>query len=60
LARLIGNEQARRSVASSDRMMREARGDLALAFDDKSYPEQPHCIPPNASVIAAHARHIDS
>jgi GT2 family glycosyltransferase len=43
-ARLIVNKQARGSVASRDRMMREARGDLLLALDDDSYPEQLDCI----------------
>ena len=32
------------SVASRDRMIREARGDLVLALDDDSYPEQSDCI----------------
>ena len=32
------------SVASRDRMIREARGDLVLALDDDSYPEQLDCI----------------
>lgn len=39
-ARLFVNEVALGSVASRDRMMREARGDLVLALDDDSYPEQ--------------------
>ena len=39
-ARLVINEQGRGSVASRDRMIREARGDLILAIDDDSYPEQ--------------------
>ena len=39
-ARLIINEEGRGSVASRDRMMREAKGDLVLAIDDDSYPEQ--------------------
>jgi GT2 family glycosyltransferase len=43
-AKLIVNETGRGSVASRDRMMREARGDLVLALDDDSYPEQPDCI----------------
>jgi GT2 family glycosyltransferase len=43
-AKLIVNETARGSVASRDRMMREARGDLVLALDDDSYPEQLDCI----------------
>ena len=44
-AKLIVNEQPRGSVASRDRMMREAQGDLVLALDDDSYPEQLDCIP---------------
>src|SRR5882724_12219200 len=43
-AKLIVNETARGSVASRDRMIREARGDLVLALDDDSYPEQLDCI----------------
>jgi GT2 family glycosyltransferase len=43
-ARLIVNQIAQGSVASRDRMMREARGDLVLALDDDSYPEQSDCI----------------
>jgi GT2 family glycosyltransferase len=43
-ARLIINEVGRGSVASRDRMMREAHGDLVLALDDDSYPEQPDCL----------------
>src|ERR1017187_1715356 len=43
-SRLWVNEAARGSVASRDRMMREARGDLVLALDDDSYPEQTDCI----------------
>lgn len=39
-ATLIVNEERHGSVASRDRMMREARGDLVLALDDDSYPEQ--------------------
>ena len=38
------NRLAVGSVASRDRMMREARGDLVLALDDDSYPEQLDCI----------------
>ena len=41
---LIANQPGRGSVASRDRMMREARGDLVLALDDDSYPEQLDCI----------------
>ena len=43
-AKLIVNELGRGSVASRDRMMREARGDLVFALDDDSYPEQPDCL----------------
>jgi GT2 family glycosyltransferase len=39
-ARLIVNDPPVGSVASRDRMVREARGDLVLALDDDSYPEQ--------------------
>ena len=42
--RFFLNQIARGSVASRDRMMREARGDLVLALDDDSYPEQADCI----------------
>jgi GT2 family glycosyltransferase len=43
-AKLIVNETARGSVVSRGQMMREARGDLVLALDDDSYPEQLDCI----------------
>jgi glycosyltransferase involved in cell wall biosynthesis len=43
-ARLFVNQTAVGSVRSRDRMMREARGDLVLALDDDSYPEQSDCI----------------
>ena len=42
--RLIINEKGTGSVASRDRMMRETRGDLILALDDDSYPEQTDCL----------------
>jgi GT2 family glycosyltransferase len=42
--KVIVNEIGRGSVASRDRMMREAHGDLVLALDDDSYPEQTDCI----------------
>jgi GT2 family glycosyltransferase len=42
--KLIVNQPAVGSVASRDRMMREAKGDLVLALDDDSYPEQSDCI----------------
>jgi GT2 family glycosyltransferase len=43
-AKLIVNGQGRGSVASRDRMMREATGDLIFALDDDSYPEQLDCL----------------
>jgi GT2 family glycosyltransferase len=43
-AKLIVNNAPIGSVASRDRMIREARGDLVLALDDDSYPEQVDCI----------------
>jgi GT2 family glycosyltransferase len=43
-ARLFVNQVALGSVASRDRMMRDAGGDLVLALDDDSYPEQSDCI----------------
>lgn len=43
-ARLIVNQVGKGSVASRDRMMREACGDLVLALDDDSYPEQKDCL----------------
>jgi len=41
---LIVNEVGKGSVASRDRMMREATGDLLLTIDDDSYPEQMDCL----------------
>jgi GT2 family glycosyltransferase len=43
-ARLLVNQIRVGSVASRNRMMREARGDLVLALDDDSYPMQLDCI----------------
>jgi Predicted glycosyltransferases len=43
-ARLFINNVSRGSVASRDRMIREAKGDFVLALDDDSYPEQLDCI----------------
>jgi len=42
--KLIVNQPAIGSVASRDLMMRHAKGDLVLALDDDSYPEQSDCI----------------
>lgn len=43
-AKLTINLKGQGSVASRDQMMREATGDLILALDDDSYPEQLDCI----------------
>jgi GT2 family glycosyltransferase len=43
-ARPFVNQIGLGSVPSRNRMMREARGDLVLALDDDSYPEQLDCI----------------
>lgn len=43
-ARLIINWEGKGSVASRHRMMLEAQGDLVLALDDDSYPEQTDCL----------------
>ena len=42
--KLVVNQPARGSVASRDRMIREARGELVLALDDDSYPEEADSI----------------
>jgi GT2 family glycosyltransferase len=42
--RLRVNTEAVGSVAARDWMMRHANGDLVLALDDDSYPEQNDCI----------------
>lgn len=42
--RVIVNETGIGSVGSRARMMREAIGDLVLALDDDSYPEQKDCL----------------
>ncbi len=43
-ARRFLNQVGLGSVPSRDRMIREARGDLVLALDDDSYPEQVDCL----------------
>jgi len=43
-ARLFVHPIGLGSVASRDQMMREAQGDLVLALDDDSYPEQLDCM----------------
>jgi GT2 family glycosyltransferase len=43
-AKLIVNTQGRGSVASRDRMLREASGNLVFSLDDDSYPDQKDCL----------------
>jgi GT2 family glycosyltransferase len=43
-ARLFVHKPGRGSIASRDRMLREARGDLVLSLDDDSYPQEPECL----------------
>src|SRR5215831_4081499 len=43
-ARLFINQAGQGSVGSRARMMQEATGDLVLALDDDSYPEQADCL----------------
>jgi GT2 family glycosyltransferase len=50
---LIINQVGIGSVASRDRMIRDAKGDVVLALDDDSYPEQRDCI---ASMIGFFAK----
>jgi GT2 family glycosyltransferase len=54
-AKLIVNDIGRGSVASRDRMMREASGDLVLALDDDSYPEQLDCLELISSIFHLHS-----
>ena len=55
-ARLFVNQIGLGSVASRDRMMRAAHGDLVMALDDDSYPEQLDCI---ARIVPRFAEHPD-
>ena len=54
--KLIVNQSGIGSVASRDRMMREAQGDLVLALDDDSYPEQSDSITRIVSLFQQRAR----
>ena len=55
-ANVIVNEVGKGSVASRDRMMREAKGDLILALDDDSYPEQIDCLSCIATLFTQNPR----
>lgn len=49
---LVVNQDGRGSVASRSNMMRQAKGDLVLALDDDSYPEQIDCIAELSALFA--------
>ena len=50
-AKLTVNAVGQGSVASRDRMMRQAAGDLVFSLDDDSYPEQMDCLKPVAELF---------
>lgn len=52
-AQLYINDPGLGSVASRDRMLRSARGDLVLSLDDDSYPEQEDCVKRLKELFAA-------
>lgn len=54
--RLMINEQGRGSVASRAVMMQQATGDLVLALDDDSYPEQLDCLDTLIQLFEEHPR----
>jgi GT2 family glycosyltransferase len=56
LARLTVNPAGLGSIASRIRMLHEARGDLVLALDDDSYPEQMDCLARIPPVFAENPR----
>jgi GT2 family glycosyltransferase len=43
-ARLFVNAESKGSIASRDRMIREARGELVFSLDDDSYPQESDCL----------------
>lgn len=54
--RLFVNVKSLGSVPSRSRMLREAKGDLVLAIDDDSYPEQRDCIARLVDLFASRPR----
>lgn len=54
--RLIINERSMGSVASRHRMMQEAQGELVLALDDDSHPEQFDCVARLAEIFSMNPR----
>jgi GT2 family glycosyltransferase len=55
-ARLLINAAGQGSVASRDRMMRAAKGDLVLSLDDDSYPEEVDCVAKIAKLFGERPR----
>jgi GT2 family glycosyltransferase len=55
-AKIIVNSTGLGSVASRDRMMRAAAGDLVLALDDDSYPEQSDAIQHVSALFEGNSR----
>jgi GT2 family glycosyltransferase len=56
LVRVFVNEKNIGSVVSRDRMLRVARGDLILALDDDSYPEQLNCLETISAIFQANPK----
>lgn len=54
--KLIVNETGKGSVASRAIMMQQATGDLVLALDDDSYPEQSNCLDILISIFEEYSR----
>ena len=54
--RVMVNPVGLGSVASRDRMMREAKGEFVLALDDDSYPEQMNCLETIAKIFQERPR----
>ncbi len=55
-AKVIANESGKGSVVSRDTMMRKAQGDLVLALDDDSYPEERDCLRTLPDLFSKNAR----
>jgi GT2 family glycosyltransferase len=55
-AKLTVNELGKGSVVSRDHMMREAQGELVLALDDDSYPEERDCLRTLSDLFSKNAR----
>ncbi len=56
LSHVIKNKVARGSVYSRDRLLRLARGEIVVSFDDDSYPLDSHFFGPVQLLFQAHPR----